>query len=330
MIKKTKRSWDFSLLLPSDFMKILVTDAVHPVLIEGFQSRGWEVDYQPDIQASAVVSIIGNYEGLIINSKIRCDADFLNRANRLRFIGRLGSGREVIDIPYALTKNIRVYFSPEGNKNAVAEHIMAMLLAWSNQLILADREVKNFTWHREARRGWELGGKTLGIIGFGHTGSQLAKKLQGWDIKVLAYDKYLSSYLQAFPWVEETTLEAIQLHAEIISFHLPLSAETNYFVDRHFIEKCIQKPVLINTSRGQVIHTADLIAALDSGMIRGACLDVFENEKPSTYTQEEKEMYQRLYQFPQVLLSPHIAGWTHESKYRLAKVLLDKSAELIH
>ncbi len=308
--------------------KVLITDDLHPLMIEGLTKLGYHIDYQPDITLEAVREVIHEYEGLIINSKILVDRRLLDKAVRLRFVARLGSGMEIVDKPYAAQKGVAVLSSPEGNCNAVAEHALGMLLAFANNLLPADREVRQKIWLREKNRGFELAEKTIGIIGFGHTGSALAQKLQGMGMRVLAYDKYKTDYTQNFEYVEETTLEAIQTHADIISFHLPLNPETKYFFDTNFLKKCSKKILLLNTSRGNVVKTMDLIEALNNKTILGACIDVFENEKPTTFTQEEATMYEQLYTFPNVILSPHVAGWTHESKYKLSKVLLEKIMEI--
>ncbi|MEY4903518.1 MAG: hypothetical protein RLZZ292_1333 [Bacteroidota bacterium] len=308
--------------------KVLITDDLHPLMIEGLTQLGYAIDYQPNITLEAVRECIAQYEGLIINSKILVDKLLLDRAVRLRFVARLGSGMEIVDKPYAAQKGVAVLSSPEGNCNAVAEHALGMLLAFANNLLPADREVRQKIWLREKNRGFELAGKTIGIIGFGHTGSAFARKLKGMEMRVLAFDKYKSDYTHDFEYVEETTLENLQEQADIISFHLPLNPETKYFFDADFLKKCQKKLVILNTSRGNVVKTTDLIQALEKEMILGACLDVFENEKPVTYTQEEEAMYEHLYTFPNVILSPHVAGWTQESKYKLSKVLLEKIREI--
>ncbi len=304
--------------------KILITDDVHPLLIEGMEADGFHCDYRPEITLEEVRAIIGDYEGLIINSKILVDRVLLDKAPKLRFVGRLGSGMEIVDREYAAVKGVAVLSSPEGNCNAVAEQALGMLLALSNNLLRADREVRQKTWNREKNRGFEIMGKTIGIIGFGHTGSAFAKKLSGMGVKILAYDKYKENYTAGFLNVEAVEMPEIFEKAEIISFHLPLTAETKHLVDLTFINKCKKGVILINTSRGQVIKTEDLIVGLGSGIIGGACLDVFENEKPKTYSEREREMYNRLFSFENVVVTPHIAGWTFESKRRLADILLGK------
>lgn len=304
--------------------QVLITDDCHPLLNDGLTRLGYTCHYRPDISPDECIRIISQYEGLIINSKIKVDRTFLDTALRLRFVGRLGSGMEIVDREYAATKGVAVASSPEGNRNAVAEQALGMLLALANNLLRADREVRQNIWRREANRGFELKGKTIGIIGFGHTGSQFAGKLAGMEMRVLAYDKYKSRYAEEMPWVEETTEEEIVRHADIISLHLPLTGETKYWINKPFIERCKPGFILINTSRGQCVKTEDLVAALESGRVGGACLDVFENEKPATFGEAERRLYARLHALEQVVLSPHIAGWTQESKRRLAEILLEK------
>lgn len=304
--------------------KVLITDDVHPLLIEGLKASGFHCDYLPDISLEEVRTIIGDYEGLIINSKILVDRVLLDKAPQLRFVGRLGSGMEIIDREYAAAKGVAVLSSPEGNCNAVAEQALGMLLALANNLLRADREVRQKIWQREKNRGFEIMGKTVGIIGFGHTGSSFAKKLSGMGVKILAYDKYKTNYTSDYPYVEESAMQPIFEQADIISFHLPLTEETKHLVDQSFVNKCKKGVIFINTSRGQVIKTEDLIAGLESGNIGGACLDVFENEKPHLYSKREEQLFDRLFSFENIVVSPHIAGWTVESKRRLADILLNK------
>jgi len=305
--------------------RVLITDDCHPLLTEGLTRLGFVCDFFPDITLEETRRIIPGYEGLIINSKIIVDRSFLDAATALRFVGRLGSGMEIVDRPYAASLGIAVVSSPEGNRNAVAEQALGMLLTLANNLLHADREVRRNVWRREERRGWELRGKTLGIIGFGHTGSQFARKMAGMEMTVLAYDKYKpAGYAAAMPWVEESTQAAIQERSDVISLHLPLTPETKHLVDGPFIDGCKRGVVLINTARGACIKTADVVAALEDGRIGGACLDVFENEKPATFSEAEKHLYDRLHRLENVVLTPHIAGWTRESKRLLAEVLLDR------
>lgn len=309
---------------------VLITDGVHPKLITGFELLGFDCTYLPQITLAKVKTIIHQYDGVIINSKIIVDEDFLDKAIRLKFIGRLGSGMEIINQPYARQKGVAVFSAPEGNCNAVAEHALGMLLALANNFRKGDGEVRRMIWERAANRGFEIMGKTVGIIGFGHTGSQFAKKLAGLGVKVLAYDKYKrEGYALDYGFVTEASPEEIFEKADIVSLHLPLNPATKHLANYDWMQR-FQKPiVLINTSRGNVIPTEDLIKGLETGIIRGACLDVFENEKPHTFSEAEKSVFSRLYEFENVILTPHVAGWTIESLERLTTVLLTKITKFL-
>ncbi len=304
--------------------KVLITDGVHPLLQEGLEAIGFDCDYHPKISLAEVRENIAPYSGIIINSKITMDREMFDRAPLLEFVARLGSGMEIVDQVYAAEKGIAVHSAPEGNCNAVGEHALGMLLAHANNLVRSDNEVKQKNWRREANRGFEIMNKTVGIIGFGHTGSSFAKKLSGMGVKILAYDKYKQNYAAHLTYVKETGLENIIQNADIISLHLPLTPETKHFVDTEFINQVARPFVLINTSRGNCVATEALLTGLAAGKITGACLDVFENEKTDTFTEKEDKIYQKLYTYPQVVLSPHVAGWTVESKEKLAATLLRK------
>ena len=291
---------------------------VHDDLVKWLEADGFQVDYRPTITVDQVEALLPECDGIIINSKVNMDARRIDLGRNLKFIARLGSGLEVIDMDHAKSRGIAVINSPEGNRDAVAEHAIGMLLALTNNLLSAHLETKAFQWHREKNRGVELGGKTLGIIGFGNTGQALAKKLSTWDLQILAYDKYAIIDPIDWPNVEIVEMDDIFRRADILSLHLPLTDETFHLVDREFLQKCKKSIIIINTSRGQVVDTGALISALESGHCQGACLDVFENEKVSTYNQIEKDMYTRLFNFQQVVVTPHIAGWTKESLWKIA------------
>jgi D-3-phosphoglycerate dehydrogenase len=304
--------------------KALVTDYVHPSLISGLEERGYMVDYDMSVNMSNLPSVIHKYEVAVINSKIKMFPEMIDQASHLKYICRLGSGLEIIDLEYANKKGIHVINTPTGNNNAVAEHAMGMILTLANNLIKGDKEVREFNWNRELNRGWELKGKTFGIIGFGHTGSQLAKKLSSWELDVISYDKYRVHYGTEWDFVERVALEDILIRSDIISLHLPLTEEVKHFVNEEFINRCKDKVIIINTSRGKVIKTIDLVKALENGKVGGACLDVFENEKPHTYSQSETNTYKRLNALHNTVLSPHVAGWTNESLENIANVMLHK------
>jgi D-3-phosphoglycerate dehydrogenase len=308
--------------------KVLVTDTVDEDLIEGLKKNGYTVDYQPRIPLAEVHQIIGQYVGIVINSKIIVNQDLLDAAAKLKFVARLGSGLEIIDLAYCAQKKIAVIRSPDGNCDAVAEHAMAMLLSLAINLRKSDQEVRNKIWEREANRGWELMHKTVAILGFGYTGQAFAKRLSSFGVRILVYDKYLKDYTNSHPYVQESTMEEIFKEADVLSLHLPATDETKGLVDANFINKFVKCCTLINTSRGNIVQLKDLLTALDNGQLRGLALDVFENEKPQTYSSEEEIVYQNLFNRTNVLLSPHVAGWTTESKKRLSKLLLDRIMRL--
>ncbi len=307
-----------------DLKKVLITDKVHPFIIEAFEAHQWKVDYDTSVDNNKLDLIINEYSGIVINSKIIMDKNRIDKGKNLVFIGRLGSGLEIIDVKYANKKGLKVYNSPEGNRNAVAEHEFGMILCLTNKILCADREVRNFDWQREKNRGVELAGKTLGIIGLGHTGSSLAEKMSPWRLKVISYDKYKKRYPKSLRFVEKADIETVISQSDIISLHLPLTPETQYLVNEDFISHCKDGVIISNTSRGKVVKTSALIAGLKSGKIAGACLDVFENEKPETFSVIEKMMYKELYEMENVVLTPHIAGWTKESLRLIAEVLFQK------
>lgn len=310
--------------------KVLITDKVHTLIITGLEKAGFEVVYDTSIDNAKLDQILDQYDGLIINSKIIMNKQRIDKATKLKFIGRLGSGLEIIDVNYAKKKGIKVYNSPEGNRNAVAEHEFGLLLALINNIVRSDREVRDHNWQREKNRGIELRGKTLGIIGLGHTGSSFAEKLSPWRLNVISYDKYKKRYPSSLRFIEKTDLETVIRTSDIISLHLPLTEETKYLVNNDFISRCKDGVIISNTSRGKIVNTRDLIEGLKSGKVGGACLDVFENEKPETFSEQEIEMYDTLYKMENVVLTPHIAGWTKESLSLIAEVLLEKIIEGKH
>ncbi len=304
--------------------KALITDRVHQRLIEGLEEMGYNVDYEPTIALNGVHELIESYEGIVINSKVKMYKELIDKSVNLKWIARLGSGLEIIDIPYAESKGIAVMNSPEGNRNAVAEHCLGMLLALCNNIMTADREVRQFQWNREANRGIELEGKTIGIIGFGQMGSAFAAKLSSWALDVVVYDKFKQLSFEEHRNITAVSESEVWSQADIISIHLPYNDETHHLVDKAKIDRCKNGVIIINSSRGAIVHTEDLVEALESGKVGGACLDVYENEKPNTYTEQEKKLYSRLFEMNHVILSPHVAGWTKESLYKIADTLVNK------
>lgn len=311
-----------------EMRKVLVTDYVHDALIEGLVAQGYAVDYERSISRTEAIARMSEYEGIVVNSKVRMTRDAIAAGEQLRWIARLGSGLDIIDLDYAAERGVAVLSSPEGNRNAVAEHAMGMLLALSNKLLQGDRQVRAMAWDRESCRGWELMGKTIGIVGLGHAGGALASKLRGWGMRVLAFDPEWPVLMPGYDHVERVDLAYLQQEADIISFHVQLTPSVEGMVDDDFLAKCVDGVIILNTSRGKVVQLPDLLAHLQSGKIAGACLDVFPNEKTASYTSEEVDLYEQLFSMPNVILSPHVAGWTNESLRRIADVLLLKISGL--
>jgi len=304
--------------------KILVTDDVHTNLLEGLAILG-KVDYQPTISYQSVQDIISSYHGLIINSKIRVDDNFLNIAENLKWVGRLGSGLDIVDLEAAKMHNVHVINSPEGNANAVGEHALGMLLSLLNHIPESDKMVRQLSpWNRESVRGMELDGKSVGIIGCGHTGSAFARKLNGFDIQLYIFDKYKKDIPSLHPNQIITSQEQILAQCDVVSLHLPLTDETNNMVDKNFLAAMKPTAILINTSRGSIVKLEQLCNVLENRQLGGACLDVFEEEKVSKYTSDDVFTMRRLSRFSNVVMTPHVAGWTVESKRKIADVLLKK------
>lgn len=302
--------------------KWIITDIVHPVAEEVLRQYGRDVDVRPDIGNEELEGIIAGYEGIIISSRTRIDKQILDKAGSLRIVGRVGSGMEHVDRDYCAQKGISCFSSPEGNCNAVGEHAMGMLLALSKNIGRANRELLEGEWRREQNRGFELKGRTVGIIGYGHTGSAFARKLAGWDVRVLAYDKYKQGYGDSL--VEESNLGRLMAESDVISFHIPYNDETHHWINREFMQACGRRPVIINTSRGAIACTEDLVYGLEECLITGLCIDVFEDEPLGKGAVNNVKLYEKIMRFPNVVATPHIAGWSVESAYLLAKILMDK------
>ncbi len=311
-------------------MKILIIDSTHKVLIDNLKEAGFEVVHKPQYEREDIVKEIQNYEAIVVRSKILIDKEIIDKATKLKCIARVGAGMDAIDVEYAEKKGIKCLNSPEGNRDAVGEHALGMLLSLFNKISIADFQVRQGIWKREENRGLEIKGKTIGLIGYGNMGNAFAQRLSGFDCKVLAYDKYKTNYSNQY--AQEASLEAVFKESDIVSLHVPLTDETKYMVDSDFLSK-FHKPIyLINTSRGKVVKTKDLLSKMKERKVLGVCLDVLEYEAFSCELSSKDNTPQELkelLQMPNAVFSPHVAGWTVESYYKLAYYLSQKIIQVL-
>ncbi|WP_339751852.1 2-hydroxyacid dehydrogenase [Algoriphagus aquimarinus] len=300
-------------------MKILIIDEMHESIMPMLQKEGHEVIYAPEITREEIIATVAEFDGLIIRSKTPMDRDLLERATNLKFIGRAGAGLDKIDLEYMAEHDIKLFHAAKGNRDAVAEHAVGMLLSLFNNVGKSDQEVRKGIWDREGNRGHELAGKTVGIMGYGNMGKSFAHRLQGFKVEILAYDKFKMDFGDDV--VQEVMWEKLKAEADILSIHVPLTPETKDFFTLKELKSFAKPFWLINTARGEVISFKTLNEALDQGILRGALLDVLENEKFQKFTPDQKAEFEKLAARENVLFSPHVAGWTYESYEKINKVL---------
>lgn len=303
--------------------QILIADDFHPVLLDVFTKEKVDFIYKPDIQRDEIIKYLQNgISGLVIRSKTNVDAGLLSTAVNLSFVARGGAGMDNIDEDFARQKGIRLFNSENANSDSVAEQSIGMLLSLLHKISSADKQVKNNIWLREPNRGIELMGKTVGIFGYGNTGSALARKLSGFNVKVLAYDKYKSGFSQNH--IIESTPQQIFEEADIVSIHLPLDSHTRFMIDSQFLQSFVKNIILLNLSRGEIVKTTDVISALKNGKLCGFAADVLEDEKLRAAGDSGPDWFQELIQFDNVILTPHVGGWSVESYKRIAAVIAEK------
>ena len=308
--------------------KVLVVDQMHKSIHEVLLSIGFECFYQPKITRKEIIQILPDYVGLIIRSKTAVDQELIHKAVNLRFVGRAGAGVDNIDVNLLAEKKIQLINTPEGNRDAVGEHGVGMLLNLLNKLRIGDKEVRSYRWDRESNRGHELKNKVVGIFGFGYMGSAFAEKLRGFDCEIIAFDKYKKDYTSHLNYVQEVNLINFKRMTEILSIHIPLTIETCNLFNYKFLSSFKNLKYIINMARGEVLSLKGLSKILFEGNLNGVALDVLENEKLNTLTSEEQNIYQNLFDHQQTLFSPHVAGWTFESYERINHVLAKKISKI--
>ena len=308
--------------------KVLVVDQMHKSIHKVLLNIGLECFYRPKITRKQIIQILPNYVGLIIRSKTAVDQELIHRAANLKFVGRAGAGVDNIDVNLLAKKKIKLFNTPEGNRDAVGEHGVGMLLNLLNKLRIGDNEVRSYRWDRESNRGHELKNKVVGIFGFGFMGSAFAEKLKGFDCEIIAFDKYKKNYASHLNYVKEVNLINFKRMTEILSIHIPLTFETSNLFNYEFLSSFKNLKYIINTARGEVLSLKGLSKILLEGNLSGVALDVLENEKLNTLTTEEQNIYQNLFGHQQTLFSPHVAGWTFESYERINHILAKKISEI--
>lgn len=306
----------------------MVVDKMHESLEEKFSRINFEIDYQPDLTKDEAIELLssGQYVGLIVRSKIKITADVISHMKGIQFICRAGAGIDNLDVVELDKRKIHVINAPEGNRDAVAEHTMGMLLSLMHKIMVSDHEVRNFTWNREGNRGFELKGRTVGILGYGNMGTSLSERLHNFGCRVIAYDKSRVGFSNTY--VDEVDFETFKKETEILSVHIPLDLENDKILDYSYLSSFQRLFILMNTSRGELLVLEDLIRLMDEGKIKGVALDVLENEKLQMLSENEKNVMDNLFNRKNVIFTPHVAGWTYESYERINQVLADKVSKL--
>lgn len=307
-------------------MKVLIIDKVHEVLPQGLRQLGYEVEYQPDISMEEIFQKMGDYDGVVVRSKIYIDNNFLDKAPRLKWIARAGAGMDNVDERVATERGIQCVHAGGANANAVGEHAIGMLLSLLHKINQGDAQLRKYIFNRQANEGYELRGQKVGIIGYGHTGKSFASKLSGFGVEVLAYDKYIN--VEGNHYIKSSSLDEIFEQADIISFHVPLTDETYHYLNDAWLSSFHKNIIVINASRGQVVDTASLVKNIELGKVLGCCLDVFENEKLEALEAGQKKNFEYLISHPRTVLTPHVAGWSEQSFEAISELLLQKIKHL--
>ena len=300
--------------------KILIADHLHPAFKEEAEKLGYECDNLPFLSREETFQILGDYTGIAIRTKFLIDKELIDAGSNLKFIARAGAGMDNVDEEYAISKGIACINAPEGNRDAVGEHVIGMLLSLLNNLRTGDQQIRDGIWDREANRGWELKGKTVAIIGYGNNGKSFAQKLSGFEVSVIAYDKYKTGFSDKY--AEEVSMEQVVKFADVLSFHIPLTRETRRLFNEEYLFHFKKPIILLNASRGEIVDTQALVGGLKSGKITGAGLDVLEVEKFPALS--EMPWFAELINSEKVILSPHVAGWSGESYRKISEVLAEK------
>ncbi|MFK7953809.1 MAG: NAD(P)-dependent oxidoreductase [Ekhidna sp.] len=310
----------------SEISQILIADEMHESIVPLLKDAGYDPVYSPLITRSEILESIHHFKGIIIRSKTHIDKELIDLATSLQFVARAGAGMDKVDEEYLNEKGIKAINAPEGNRDSLGEHALGMLLSLMHKINSSYDQVKDGEWNRERNRGIELKGKVVGIYGVGHMGMSFAKKIRGLECDVIGYDKFKSGFSNEF--ISEVELDEFFKKTEILSLHIPLNEETRQFFDVNYFKKFKNLKVFLNTARGEIVNTKGLISMLENGTLWGVALDVLENEKPTSYSKEEKEGFEKLTSFTNVIVTPHVGGWTYESYQRINEVLVDKMKDL--